>query len=280
MTPPVERTQVRPPVDTARPAAHTRPMLALLLTAALAADPPAAGTEPIRALLVTGGSSHDYDTQKRLITEGLSSRIPIDWTVADGGRDRAKPHPVYEPGWADGYDLIVHNECFGGVVDDAFIEGIVKAHVEGTPGVFVHCSMHSYRNAKGGAEAWRELVGVKSVKHERSKRRLVAVPAHPHPTLADFPDAWHTPNGELYLIDHIGPAVDVLATAYSTPRRRDMPVIWTNTLGKARVFATTLGHHNETVGSDVWLDLVANGALWATGRLPDEPAEPAFSRER
>ena len=245
----------------------------MTLFLALALLSPAADPPPIKALLVTGGSSHDYDAQKRIIKEGLESRIPIEVTVADGGRDRAKPHPVYERGWADGYDLIIHNECFGGVVDDAFIEGIVNAHLEGTPGVFIHCSMHSYRNAKGGAEAWRELIGVKSVKHEKAKRRLVAVPAHEHPTLTDFPDAWHTPNGELYLIDDIGPAVDVLATAYSTQEKRDQPVIWTNTLGKARVFATTLGHHSETVGSDVWLDLVANGALWATGRIETPAAK-------
>ena len=47
-------------------------MITLLLAAALAADPP-----PLKALLVTGGSSHDYDAQKALITEGL--KILVVW---------------------------------------------------------------------------------------------------------------------------------------------------------------------------------------------------------
>ena len=241
----------------------------MTLFLALALLSPAADPPPIKALLVTGGSSHDYDAQKRIIKEGLESRIPIEVTVADGGRDRAKPHPVYERGWADGYDLIIHNECFGGVVDDGFIEGIVAAHMKGTPGVFIHCSMHSYRNAGGGAEAWRELVGVKSVKHEKGKRRLVAVPDADHPTLDGFPKAWHTPNGELYLIETIYPNTTVLATAYSTQTKSDHPVVWTNKLGEARVFATSLGHHNETMDTEEWLGLVGRGCLWATGRLDE-----------
>ena len=32
-----------------------------------------------------------------------------------------------------------------------------------------------------------------------------------------------------------------------------------------RVFATTLGHNNETVADDRYLDLVTRGLLWATG---------------
>ena len=256
-------------------------LLALLCPAADPPAPSAAATSeppPIRALLVTGGSSHDYAAQKSILTEGLSKRLPIEWTIADGGDDRANPEGLYEDGWADGFDVIVHNECFGGVVDDGYITGIVKAHLEGTPGVFIHCSMHSYRNAAGGAKAWRELVGVTSTRHEKTKRRLVAVPMGESPLMADFPDAWHTPNGELYLADHIAANVDVLAVAYSTETDRDQPVIWTNTLGKTRVFATTLGHHNETMASDVWLDTVARGLLWSVRREP-AGAEASEGRE-
>lgn len=231
-------------------------------------------TEPIKALLVTGGSSHDYDSQKKILTEGLGARINIDWTIADGGRNRANPEGLYADGWADGYDVIVHNECFGGVVDDAFIKGIVKAHQQGTPGIFIHCSMHSYRNAESGAKAWRELIGVTSKRHEKKKRRLVAVPVEEHPTLAKFPRAWHTPNGELYIIEEIWPNTQPIVTAYSTESEREMPVIWLNKLGNTNVFGTTLGHHNETMESDVWLDTVARGVLWCVGKLPEDGVIP------
>jgi len=50
-----------------------------------------------------------------------------------------------------------------------------------------------------------------------------------------------------------------------------------NRLGKARVFGTTLGHHNETMIEPVYLDLVARGLLWATGHLDDSgKPEPGY----
>jgi type 1 glutamine amidotransferase len=52
--------------------------------------------------------------------------------------------------------------------------------------------------------------------------------------------------------------------------------VWTNQYGphKTRVFSTSLGHNNETVADDRYLDLVARGLLWATGRLTPQ-GEPA-----
>lgn len=50
--------------------------------------------------------------------------------------------------------------------------------------------------------------------------------------------------------------------------------VWTNRYnGKTRVFATTLGHNNVTVGDDRYLDLVTRGMLWSVGRLDEAQAE-------
>ena len=46
--------------------------------------------------------------------------------------------------------------------------------------------------------------------------------------------------------------------------------IWLNTYGKARVFGTTLGHPQQVIESDVFLDTVARGILWATNHLGDD----------
>ena len=40
--------------------------------------------------------------------------------------------------------------------------------------------------------------------------------------------------------------------------------------GKTKVFATTLGHNNETVADARYLDLVTRGLLWATGHLAED----------
>ena len=39
---------------------------------------------------------------------------------------------------------------------------------------------------------------------------------------------------------------------------------------KTRVFSTTIGHNNATVEDARYLDLVARGLLWATGKLNDD----------
>ena len=50
----------------------------------------------------------------------------------------------------------------------------------------------------------------------------------------------------------------------------DAVCVWTNRYhGKTKVFATTLGHNNLTVGDDRYLDLLARGLLWSVGKLDD-----------
>lgn len=246
--------------------------LTLAATSCVSADDapkPAAGkakTAPIRGLLVTGGCCHDYPRQAEIITKGMNERVgPIQWTVVNYGTERTGELTVYDdPNWAAEYDIVVHNECYGGVTDPAVIQRIVDSHVKtGVPVVAVHCSMHSYRGAEN-ADLWRALLGVTSTYHEKAKRSLAVVPVKPdHPIMENFPSTWNTPNGELYIIDRTWPATEVLATAHSTETKKDQPVAWINQYQGVRVFATTLGHHNVTMESPEWLNMVARGMQWA-----------------
>jgi len=227
--------------------------------------------EPLRALLVTGGCCHDYPRQIQIITKGLSQRVNVTWNVFLGGDSRGERPAIYQgPDWADGYSVVVHNECYGSVDDVEFVERIVHAHKEkGIPAVVIHCSMHSYRAA--ATDEWRKLLGVTSRRHERGGRRLdVRNVASDHPIMRAFPSQWRTPNGELYVIEKEWPECTPLAVAYGQDTQQDQLVIWTNTYGNARVFGTTLGHHNETMLSDEWLDVVSRGLLWACDRLTSE----------
>ncbi len=224
---------------------------------------------PLKGLLITGGCCHDYENQKRIITEGMSQRVNITWDVIhEGGSGKEHKVSVYsDPNWAKKYDIIFHNECFGGVTDDDFVKGIAAAHHDGVPAVFVHCSLHSYRNAPVGADAWRELIGVTSRSHEK-KRGVKAVRLNKqHPVMKGFPEDWQTPNGELYKIERLWPNCIPLAKAYGEDSKKDHTVIWLNTFGRARVFGTSLGHHNETMNNDVWLNVVARGLLWSVDQL-------------
>src|ERR1700730_17247885 len=81
---------------------------------------PASGTEPIRALLITGGCCHDYPEQAKIISDGLTARANIEWTIILDSPGNSTNHQlsIYERSdWAKGYDVVVHNECFADVTD-------------------------------------------------------------------------------------------------------------------------------------------------------------------
>src|SRR5438034_6004390 len=90
---------------------------------------------PIRALLVIGGCCHDYAKQKDLLTQGVSARANVQWTIAyDPDRGTKHLNPVYEnPDWAKGFDVVVHDECSADVKDLAVISRILEPHRQGMP---------------------------------------------------------------------------------------------------------------------------------------------------
>ena len=228
----------------------------------------------LKGLLVCGGCCHDYTAQKKILSEGLSARINITWTIvhedAPKGQDE-RNHKVsiyYQPEWWKGYDVVLHNECFGAVADNAFIEGITAAHTAGVPAVILHCASHSYR--AGTTDEWRKCVGITSRSHEKRRDLSVKLVNATHPVMKGFPTEWLNKNDELYKNEQIWPNTVPLAKAYGEETKKDHVVVWVNTYGKARVFATTLGHSNETMADPVYLDLVARGLLWACEKLGED----------
>ncbi len=241
----------------------------LLLAAVLAATLHSADAapKPLRALLITGGCCHDYGKQKSIIAEGVGARANVTFDVIHEG-GTAGDHKVklyHKKDWAKGYDVIVHNECFGKVLDIEFINQIAAAHKAGTPGVVIHCAMHSYRRAD--TDEWRKVLGVTSMRHQQKGSVDVKPLKKNHPIMTGFPDVWKTPNGELYEIEKIWKGCTPLAEAYGSRTKRNHTCIWINQYEKCRIFGTTLGHHNETMQDPVYLDTVTRGLLWACDKL-------------
>ncbi len=227
-----------------------------------------AADQPMHGLMIAGGCCHDYPNQNVILSEGISERVPIRWTLINqGGTARDVKIPFYsDPNWAKGFDVVVHNECFGGVDDVDWLEAIVAVHHdEGVPALFIHCSLHSYRQAK--TDAWRHLMGARSMNHERHRPLEVVNLVPEHPIMREFPKVWQTPAGELYKIMEMFPTATPLAKAFGVDTQMDHVCVWINQNGKARVFTTTLGHHNETMREKTYLDLVSRGLQWATGKL-------------
>lgn len=226
----------------------------------------------IKALLITGGCCHDYGSQLEILPAAvdLKSKLKVEWTIYH--QRTSKGHRMLElynnPDWAKGYDVVVHNECFANVGKDneAFVERILAPHREGVPAVMVHCSMHSYRKGEN-KEDWWKFCGLYTKRHGAKHPFEVDLLKPEHKALKGMSN-WTTPQGELYFIEKIYPSATPLAQSISEKDGKAHVTIWTNHYGpnKTRVFATSIGHHNETMLQDQYMEMFTRGLLWAVGK--------------
>jgi uncharacterized protein len=246
--------------------------LCLLVLCAVAAPASAQQAPPIRALYITGGGFHDFKAQEKILPPGVAARTNIVWTI-DNTADTSTTTLIARhrtTAWADSFDVVVYNMSFSYVVDTAWIARIAHAHRDkGVAAVIIHGATHSYR--RGATDAWRELMGVASMRHDKQREfpRLERL-APENPIVKALPKEWGPGSDELYNIDKAWPTMTPLVQAWSVESEKHFPVVWTNTYGKAKVFATTMGHNNRTMSDSVYLDLVTRGILWTVGKLgPD-----------
>jgi uncharacterized protein len=225
--------------------------------------------DAIRALYVTGGGWHDYAAQQEILAGGLAQRIDVEFEIDfEGGGDSGARISRHEnDDWAEQFDLVMYNMCYSGVDDPDLIDRIVRAHVaHQIPAVALHCALHSY-NFRGANPIWSMFLGVRTHRHQSHRPFTVEALEPEHPIMAGFPAPWTTPQGELYEIVDVYPTATPLAHAYGEDSGEHHVNVWTNEFAGVRVFGTTIGHHNETMETDTYLDLVASGLLWAAGRL-------------
>jgi len=231
--------------------------------------------KPLKALLVTGGCCHEYAKQKDLLKAGIESRAMVEVSHVHSADTSTKAKfAIYDdPNWANGYDIILHDECTSHVVEQPYVDNILNAHKNGVPAVNLHCAMHSYRLPE--KDDWFQFVGIQSSQHDAQKPIEIAFIDREHPITKPL-ENWTTVNEELYNNLKLFPTAKPLARGRQDLGTRvdDYVVVWTNQFGKGRVFSTTLGHNTETVGDPRYLDLVTRGLLWATDKLNPEYLQP------
>ncbi len=252
--------------------------------------------KPIKALLITGGCCHDYEHQKDILKKGIEARANVIVDVIYVADDSTHPAlPIYgNPDYAKGYDVIIHDECAADIKDPAIIQGVLKPHQAGVPGVNLHCAMHCYRFGDfskplpAGAENahWYEYLGLQSSGHGPQEPIAIAFTDKTNAITTGLAD-WKTINEEHYnnikVFDTAHPlahGTQVIKNAAGEPQRtNDFVVAWVNTYqGKTRVFSTTIGHNNETVADARYLDLVTRGLLWACDELDaDGKPKPGYA---
>lgn len=252
-----------------------------------------ASRPPLRVLVVAGGCCHDYATQTKLLKEGIEKRInavvTVEFNPSKGTDTRFK---IYESDdWAKDFDVVLHDECSASVTERPYVDRILNAHKSGVPAVNLHCAMHSYRwgdfkaPVEIGADnaGWYEMIGVQSTGHGPQLPIDVSYVDADNPVTKGM-ENWTTINEELYNNIRVFGNTTVLAKGnqLQTPRKRELKknpnakakqasavVVWTNLYGpnKTKIFSTTLGHNNDTVGDDRYLDLITRGLLWSTDNL-------------
>ena len=229
--------------------------------------------KPINALLVTGGCCHDYDRQKLILTRGISARANVRWTVVhQGGKTTNTPIPLYEdPDWAEGFDIVVHNECFSDVKDLEFVDRILQPHRDGTPAILIHCAMHCYRVQD---DRWFRFVGLQSPGHGPHYSYSAENLKPDHPIMSGFGPVFVAPKGELYHSVKVFDSATPLAQANRQADGKPQVCVWTNDYEGTRVFGCTMGHYNETMVEPKYLDMMTRGLLWAVGRDPEECFTP------
>ena len=252
-------------------------------TTPAAAQEAAAKPKPLKALLIAGGCCHDYKAQKDILKAGLEARLNLEIEISYNPDSGVEPtFPQYEKdGWAKGFDLIIHDECAAGVKDLTYVNRVLQAHRDGVPGVNLHCAMHSYRTAPDVGKPvkpntndslWFDYLGLQSAVHGAQLPIAITYLDKASPITKNLPE-WTTVNEELYNNVQVYPGAHPLARGKQGGGEKDgennSVAVWTNEYGdkKTRIFSTTLGHNNETVADDRYLDLVAQGILWATDKL-------------
>ncbi len=241
-----------------------RPFIALLL---LGIGSVSAREIPIRALLVCGGCCHDYAKQSVILRDGIQARANVQVDVLRSEDAGTKPwFPMYEnKDWAKGYDVIIHNECAADTKDMAYVQNIVDVH-KTLPAVNLHCAMHSYRT---GTDLWFEFLGIQSSSHGPKKPIAIDFAAASHPITQGMVN-WTTINEELYNNVKVFPTAKPLALGnqeQDNGKTESAVVAWTNDFHGTRIFNTTLGHENETVADERYLNLVVRGLLWSCDKL-------------
>jgi len=265
------------------------PLLCLGLTSAVPAVADGPAVKPLKALLVIGGCCHDYGTQKDILARGISERAHVEVVIAyDPDTTTQHLNPIYEkPEWAAGFDVVIHDECCSDVKDLAIIERILAPHRHGLPAVILHCGEHCYRS-QGFPQItpWFEFTGLQSTGHGAQLPIEISFVAPDNPITRGMAN-WKTIKEELYnnSAGHLLDTATPLARGRQSFRPRfgrevksDFVVVWTNNYRGTKVFATTLGHNNQTIVDPRYLDLVTRGLLWSCGKLDDTYLKPTAGK--
>jgi putative membrane-bound dehydrogenase-like protein len=213
----------------------------------------------LKTLIIGGGASHDYDrwfNQEDVGTLNAAPGISAQYTDrTEGLADLIAQVDVL---------IVSNNKPF---TDDATKQAITRHVQQGKGFIGLHPGL--WYNWKDWPEYNRDLIGGGSRGHDRLEEFEVVATRADHPLLKDVPSKFSIVD-ELYWFepDPAGPAIDVLASAYSKQKQKDYPQVFTVAYPGGRVVGITLGHDGRAHQHRAYIQLLRNAVLWAGGRTP------------
>jgi type 1 glutamine amidotransferase len=231
--------------------------IGVVCTAAAAAPQTGAG---LRALYVSGGGWHEFKALAPLLTAGISHYANVTWDI------RCGTETMRTRDFARTYDVVVYNGCFDQADDPADLTNALDTIRGGSAAVMIHCAAHSFKYSDG----WTAAVGLRTRKHDDFKALRTTKPNPTHPVVRFWPETWSTTGDEMYRNIEFPSTSTPLLIVHSVESNADHVVAWVHQYGLGRVFGTTLGHGMETGRQARYHHLLANGVLWATGRLGED----------
>lgn len=207
-----------------------------------------------KALIVYGGwDGHQPAECAQLFTKELEAH-GVTVTVSES------LDALNDPEQVKSYDLITPIWTMGKISDDQS-KNLLEAIKAG-------CGFGGFHGGMGDAFRgnidYEWAVGGIFVGHPHIGDYTVRLTANRHEITADLPLEFPYNSEQYYML--IDPSIEVLAdTLYDHDGRRAvMPVVWTRSLGKGRVFFSALGHQaQEFTDFPQVKDMTVKGMLWA-----------------
>ena len=214
--------------------------------------------------MITGGCCHDYKQQKNIISEGISMfpQSGISFSKMD--------RPVGRTVTITSFTIIALPMRKMPNLSSPL--PIFTKQVNPPLLCIVRCiPIWSIPAKEGEKKAWTEMLGASSKGHgPKAAITVNKVKKYAnHPIMKDMPDGWMTPEGELYNVQQVYEGTTVLAygdNGKNKAPKEPQACAWINTHGKGRIFSTTLGHHNSTMSTMEYLDMLGNAVHWITGK--------------
>ncbi len=201
----------------------------------------------IKTLVFAGGQIHDFKGCGAAAVDALSAVDDFDITYVEDDLD-ALVAPNLDP-----YDLIVFYYTVGEITD-AQKNGLLNFVASGKGYAGFHSAADSFRECP----EYRAMVGGHFTTHPHYREYQVSVVDSEHPITKDLVE--FTVKDEQYILDY-DPRVHVLASALW--KGSAMPVAWTKSWGKGRVFYLALGHDAAASQHEMFRLMLQRGALWA-----------------